>query len=76
MIESPLIQELVDEAVVEAVLSQKQKDILQILKVRFGDVPAEVSAKVETKQALDELDPLFDASATAPSLDAFKERLS
>ena len=36
MIESPLIQELVDEAV----LSQKQKDILQILKVRFGDVPA------------------------------------
>jgi hypothetical protein len=72
MIESPLIQELVDEAV----LSQKQKDILQILKVRFGDVPAEVSAKVEAKRALDELEPLFDASATAPSLDAFKERLS
>ena len=71
MIESPLIQELVDEAV----LSQKQKDILQILKVRFGDVPAEVSAKVEAKRALDELEPLFDASATAPSLDAFKERL-
>ncbi|MDP6357312.1 MAG: hypothetical protein QF473_19505 [Planctomycetota bacterium] len=68
MIESPLIQELVDEAV----LSQKQKDILQNLKVRFGDVPA----KVESKQALDELEPLFDASASTPSLDAFKERLS
>jgi hypothetical protein len=72
MIESPLIQELVDEAL----LSQLQKAILRILKARFGDVPADISARIEAKQELDELEALVDASATAPSLEAFKERLS
>jgi hypothetical protein len=48
MIESPLIQEIVAEAVAEAM----HKSILSLLRARFGDVPAVVEE--ELRAAMDE----------------------
>ncbi|MDP6115503.1 MAG: hypothetical protein QGG53_26890 [Planctomycetota bacterium] len=72
MIESPLIEELMQERD----LIRLRKDILQILKARFGGVPTDISARIEAKQELDELETLVDASATTPGLEAFRQKLS
>jgi hypothetical protein len=72
MIESPLIEELMQERD----LIRLRKDILQILKARFGGVPTDISARIEAKQELDELEALVDASATTPGFEAFRQKLS
>ena len=67
MIESPLIREIVAEG--------RQKDILRILRTRFGPVPPEVEAEV--KSILDEtvLDAAIELAASCPDMEHFQAEL-
>ena len=68
MIESPLIQELVAE--------RAHKAILRFLAARFGSVPLEIAATVESVQDEAKIDDLIDWAARCPSLDEFRTHLS
>ena len=71
MIESPLIQELMQEVAAERV----HKAILRFLAARFGSVPPEVEAAVRAVQDESRLDNLVDWAALCPDLEAFRTRL-
>ncbi len=63
MIESPLIQELVAE--------RAHKDILRFLAGRFGPVPHEIAATVQSIQDETKLDELVDWASRCPTLEQF-----
>ena len=67
MIESPLIQELVAERMQEA--------ILDVLEVRFGPVPQDVAAAVQTIQEDQRLKELLKFAAGCGDLGLFRVRL-
>ena len=71
MIESPVLQEFVHEAVAEA----RQRDILRVLGARFGAVPQEIAAALRSVQDEAKLDELVDWASRSPSLEAFRSRL-
>jgi hypothetical protein len=64
MIDSPIIQELVAEG--------RHKDILKVLAVRFGSVPAALAGEV--KEILDEtvLDAVVELAVSSPGLSHFE----
>jgi len=72
MIESPLVQELMAEVVAE----RAHKDILRFLAGRFGLVPHEIAATVQSIQDEAKLDELVDWASRCPSLDEFRIRLN
>ena len=72
MIESPVLQEFVQEAVVE----RAHKMILRFLAGRFGSVAPEIAVAVQSTQDEANLDELADWAARCPSLDEFRTRLS
>ena len=63
MIESPLIQEIVAES--------RHKDILKVLAIRFGGVPAGLAAEI--KEILDEtvLDAVVELAVSSADLEQF-----
>lgn len=72
MIESPLIQELVQEARVE----KGRADIETILKDRFEAVPADLTNVLKTIQDEARLDELMKWAVRCPDLEAFRVRLA
>ena len=74
MIESPLYQEIVEEAMRKGATETTRKHILRTLRNRFGD-EAE-SLKIELDDVgYDRLEDLFDQAIICPSLTDFRERL-
>jgi hypothetical protein len=71
MIESPLIAELLAKNTAET----KQKDIVRLLRGRFGAVPEELATELGAIQGEAQLDELFDAALACPDLAAFRVRL-
>jgi hypothetical protein len=71
-IESPLIQEIVTEAVTE----DRAKLIVRFLTGRFGDVPADLAAAVHAIKDKDRLEQLAAWAGACPDLEAFRARLS
>jgi hypothetical protein len=71
MIESPLIQELVDEAQARA----KRESIVRFLGGRFGTVEKEVEVRLADITEKARLDDLVDWAARCPDLEAFRSRL-
>ena len=71
MIESPMVQELIDEAVRE----KMHWSTLEILEKRFGPVPPEVSAAVRLIHDEHRLEALVGKAATCTDLDAFRAQL-
>jgi hypothetical protein len=71
MIESTLIQELLAESRV----GERLTTILQVLRVRFGDVPPTVTAGLEQVKDYEKLVRLTDHASVCPSLQAFEERV-
>ncbi len=55
MIESPLLDRIINEKMAEASAASAQKSILSVLKVRLGPVPEDISAAVRAVK--DELRP-------------------
>jgi predicted transposase YdaD len=72
MIKSPLIQEVVQEAVVE----QRHRDILRVLELRFGSVPPDIAQALQAVTKQKRLDALFDHAHLCPDLEAFRTKLS
>jgi hypothetical protein len=69
MTESPLVNKLQDEARIET----RMEDLRRAIYVRFGTpVPADLEDQLAALKSKAELDRWFDASLTAPSLDAFR----
>lgn len=68
MIESPLIQELVAEA--------RHRDIVRFLRARFGAVPPDLGAALQSVQDETKLDELVDWASRCPGLDEFRTRLN
>ena len=71
MIESPVLQEFVQEAVAAA----RHRDILRFLGARFGAVPQDIAAALRSVQDEAKLDELVDWASRSPSLEAFRSRL-
>ena len=71
MIESPMIQELLEERTQQTT----QRHILKILEMRFGPVPPEVSAAVRVVQDQATLESLFEEAFSCPDLAAFRAHL-
>jgi hypothetical protein len=75
-IESPLIQEVVEEVVAQAVAQRGHKYTLRFLAARFGSVPPEIEVAVRAIQDESRLDALLDGAALCPDLEAFRQRLA
>ena len=71
MIESPLIQELVDEAK----RNQMHEAIAQVLEARFGQVPEDLAAHLRTILDAPRLSHLNRLAALCPDLEAFRAAL-
>jgi hypothetical protein len=67
MLEFPLIQKLIAET--------KHKAIIDVLKVRFGEVPQELVSKLGRIRKENRLDDLHRYAVMCPDLKAFQTRL-
>jgi predicted transposase YdaD len=72
MIESPLIQELMDQAKRECL----QAAIVGVLEARFAAVPAEIVALLRSVREQSRLEALNRQAAVCPDLEAFRIHLS
>jgi len=71
IVESPLIQEYVDERLRE----DRQAHVLEILRTKFGAVPPDVVAKVRAIQDVRQLSEFIPRAAVALDLDTFRSQL-
>jgi hypothetical protein len=69
MIESPLIEEIVSEAVSEA----RHDSIIEFLRSRFGAVPSDLEDRIRSVQDKVELACLTRLAATSSDLDSFSQ---
>lgn len=75
MIESPLIDEIVSEAVSEAEAKARHESILEILRARFEAVPSGLEGRIRSVQDKDGLARLTRSAATCSDLDSFSQSL-
>ena len=71
MIESPLIQELMDKKAAET----RRQDILRFLETRFGRVPQELAMALQAIEDERTLGELVELAARCRALNAFQRRL-
>ena len=71
MIESPLLQELMDQARRET----RHADILRVLEARFGLVPPDVSAHLRAITDEQKLEDLTTRAALCPDVESFRAQL-
>lgn len=71
-IESPLIQELVQELMAE----QRHKDILRVLQERFGSVPQDIITALRAIRDDERLDQLTGWAVDSSDVEAFRQRLT
>jgi hypothetical protein len=71
ILESPLIQELVDLKI----QGFMHTVIPKVLEVRFGTVPPDVAARLQAVQDASRLQDLTIQAATCPDLEAFRAQL-
>jgi hypothetical protein len=74
ILESPLIQELVDLKLRE-LKDQYRQVILKIQERRFGTVPPDVAARLQAVQDASRLQDLIVQAAMCPDLEAFRAQL-
>ena len=72
MIESPLIQELLEQRSKQV----QNQNILRILTLRFGALPEGLAAGVKAIQDDSTLAELMDFAVVSPDLEAFRQRLT
>jgi hypothetical protein len=75
MIESPLIQEIVEEAMAKGEAKAKHQAIIDVLESRFDAIPGEVKIRLQAIQDLKKLDDLIRLAARCGDLAAFQERI-
>jgi hypothetical protein len=76
MIESPLIDEIVSEALSEAEPKIRQDSILEVLRARFDAVPSELEDRIRSVLDRDALTQLTRSAAACKDLESFRNSLS
>ncbi len=86
MLESPLIQEIVKDAMVDSplieeivvgrVCARAQNDVLAALESRFGELPPALAEEIRSVTDDGRLTDLIRKAASAPDLDTFRKELS
>jgi hypothetical protein len=71
LLESPLIQELLEEKLREV----RQAVLLRVLQARFGPVPQDLADRVRAIQDVEFLWSLLDPAVVSPDLDTFRAKL-
>ena len=66
----------IEEAGDEGHLEARKEDILELLRLRFGEVPNEVEDKIKKTSDIDRLNEIFKMAATVKSMDEFEEFLN
>lgn len=59
------------EGLASGMLEARREDLLKLLRVKFHDLPPELSAGIRSATELDSLTHWFDSALAAPSLEAF-----
>ncbi len=75
MLESPLIQELVDKQLHHVVVENRREDILDFLESRFGEVPADLAEQIRSLADERRLRDLVRKAGSCADLDAFRKEL-
>jgi hypothetical protein len=75
MIESPLIQELLEQRGKQVGNQVRIQDILRVLTLRFGDLPAGFAEAVGVIPDDSALAELLDFAVVSPDLESFSHRL-
>ena len=75
MIESPLIQELIDETREQTRRETRCQDLLTFLRGRFDDLPSDLQAAIEKIKDLAILEQLIQESGKCPDLESFRDAL-
>ena len=64
------------KATLDNVPDRPTRESLLVLEARFGPLPAELRAKLDSETELTRLDAMIPVAATAPDLDAFSAALA
>jgi hypothetical protein len=70
-----VIEELCPEALQKKKVEGIRESIFKLLQIRFGSVPQEAKAKLDSVTSIEVLDVLLKGAATAKTLDDFKQLL-
>ena len=76
MIESPLLQEIVERTRQEATMESLHKAIVRILRTRFGGIPEEVMTAVNKVADPQTVDQLFKFAVISLDHNSFQQRMS
>jgi hypothetical protein len=76
MIDSPIYQDIFEEAERLGETRARRQDIARLLTLRFGAVTEEIADDLQGIDQGDRLNELFDHAAQCPDLTSFRERLS
>lgn len=76
MIESPLIDEIVSEAVSKAESKGRHETIIEVLRVRFGDVPTELENRIRSVLDKDALTQMTRNAAACKDLETLQKALA
>lgn len=60
----------------DAQFIQDREDLISILRMRFGEIPAKMIDAIYTLDELDTIDRLILVAANAPSYEVFQEEMS
>lgn len=71
MIDSPILNELIDEKVAE----RSQQNLLEVLEARFGPVPLDVVQRVKEVTNAAQLSQLIKQASRCPDLESFRPAL-
>jgi hypothetical protein len=74
MIESPVYQEIVEEAERKGATEARRKDLLKVLLNRFGGPAKELEVELEAVD-YERLDDLFEQALGCQDLPSFRKRL-
>jgi hypothetical protein len=72
MIESPVLQKIVQKIIAET----KADVVVTVIRARFGSVPKEVATIVKALRDLGDLNRLIAVAATCPDLTTFQDQVT
>ncbi|HEV3236023.1 MAG TPA: hypothetical protein VGZ25_03480 [Gemmataceae bacterium] len=75
MIESPLLTEIVEEAMAKGAVQAKQQDIVEVLETRFTLLPPELVSTLQSIRDLKKLDDLLRQALRCADLQTFENLL-
>ena len=73
--EQLLIDDYVEKVVQQSILQTARKSVIQVLKIRFGDIPPTLAASINKIDDPDRLELLHEKAITVESVEQFEQIL-